>query len=66
MTMARPTVHEVVFMGRVMEAATLVQDFRAIKPDTSIKGTKATKEVKTIRGATTSSSSRVIKAILSS
>ena len=56
MTMARPVVQEV---------AVPVQDFRAIKPDTSIKGTKATREVTTIRG-TSSSSGRVIRAILSS
>ena len=50
--------------GRVREVAVLVQGFRAIKPDTAIKGTKATREVTTIRG--TSSSSRFIRAILSS
>ena len=63
--MARPAVQEVVSMGRVTEATAPVQDFRAIKPDTTIKGTKATREVTTIRGTTTSSS-RVIRAILSS
>ena len=63
--MARLAVQEVVFMGRVMEAAAPVQDFRAIKPDIAIKGTRATREVTTIRG-TSSSSSRVIRAILSS
>ena len=65
MIMARPAIQEVVSTGRVTEAAAPVQDFRAIKPDTAIKGTRATREVKTIRG-TSSSSSRVIRAILSS
>ena len=64
MIIACPAVQEVGSMGRVMEAAAPVQDFRAIKPDTAIKGTRATREVTTIRA--TSSSSRVIKAILSS
>ena len=63
--MARPAVQEVVSTGRVTEVAVPVQDFRAIKPDTAIKGTRATREVTTIRG-TTSSSCRVIRAILSS
>ena len=63
--MARSTVQEVVSTGRVTEVAVPVQDFRAIKPDTSIKGTKATREVTTIRG-TSSSSSQVIRVILSS
>ena len=63
--MARPAVQEVVSTGRVMEAAAPVQDFRTIKPDTTIKGTKATSEVTTIRG-TSSSSSQVIRVILSS
>ena len=63
--MARPAVQEVVSTGRVTEVAVPVQDFKAIKPDTSIKGTKATREATTIRG-TTSSSSQVIRAILSS
>ena len=40
--MARPAVQEVVFMGRVMEAPAPIQDFRAIKPDIAIKGTRAT------------------------
>jgi len=40
-------------------------DFRAIKPDIAIKGTRATREVTTIRG-TSSSSSRVTRAIPSS
>ena len=62
--MARPVVQEVVFMGQVMEAVAPVQDFKAIKPDIAIKGTRATKEVITIRGI--SSSSRVIRAIRSS
>ena len=62
--MARPAVQEVVFTSRVTEAAAPIQDFRAIKPDTIIKGTMATKEVTTIRG--TSSSSRVIRANLAS
>ena len=60
--MARPVVQEVVFMGRVMEAAAPVQDFKAIKPDMAIKGTRAIREVITIRGIS-SSSSRVIRAI---
>ena len=64
--MARLAVQEVVSTGRVTEAAAPVQDFRAIKPDTAIKGTKATREVTTIRGTSNSSSSRVIRAILSS
>ena len=65
--MAHPAVQEVVSMGRVTAVAVPVQDFKAIKPDTSIKGTKATREVTTIRGTTSSSnSSRAIKAILSS
>ena len=61
--MARPTVQEVVFMGRVMEMVAPVQGFQAIKPDTSIKDTKATREVTTIRGISSNSSSRVIRAI---
>ena len=65
MTMDLPAVQEVVFMGRVMEATTPVQDFRAIKPDIATKGTRATREVTTIRGVS-SSSSRVITAIPSS
>ena len=63
MIMARPAVQEVVSTGRVTEVAVPVQDFRAIKPDTSIKGTKATREVTTIRGISSSSNSRVIRAI---
>ena len=63
--MARPAVQEVVSTGWVTEAAAPVQDFRAIKPDTAIKGTRATREVITIRGAS-SSSRRVTKAIRSS
>ena len=63
--MACPVVQEVVSTGRVTEVAVPVQDFRVIKLDTSIKGTKATREVTTIRG-TSNSSSRVIRAILSS
>ena len=59
--MARPTVQEVVFMGRVMEVLAPVQGFKAIKPAITIKGTKATREVITIRGI--SSSSRVIRVI---
>ena len=62
MIMARSAVQEVVSTGRVTEVAVPVQDFRAIKPDTSIKGTKATREVTTIRGIS-SSSSRVIRVI---
>ena len=64
-TMARPVVQEVVFMGRVMEAAAPIQDFKAIKADIAIKGTRAIREVITIMGIS-SSSSRVIRAILSS
>ena len=63
--MVRLAVQEVVSTGQVMEVAVPVQDFRVIKPDTSIKGTKATREVTTIRG-TGSSSSRVTGAIPSS
>ena len=63
--MARPAVREVVFMGRVMEAAAPAQDFKAIKPDIAVKGTRETREVITIRGIS-SSSSRVIRAIQSS
>ena len=63
--MARPAVQEAVFMGRVMEVAALVQDSKAIKPDMAIKGTRAIKEVMTIRGIS-NSSSRVIKAIRNS
>ena len=63
--MARPVVQEVVSTGRVTKVAVPVQDFKAIKPDTSIKGTKATREATTIRG-TSSSSSQVIRAILRS
>ena len=63
--MARLAVQEVVSTGRVTEAEAPVQDFKAIKPGTSIKGTKATREATTIRG-TSSSSSQVIRAILSS
>ena len=54
-----------VFMGRVMEAVAPVQCFKAIKPDIAIKGTRATREVITIKGIG-SSSSRVIRAIRSS
>ena len=36
--MAHPVVQEVVSMGRVTAVAVPVQDFRVIKPDTSIKG----------------------------
>ena len=63
--MARPAVQEVVFMGQVMEAAAPVQDFRAIKPDIAIKGTRANREVITIRGIS-NSSSQVIRAIRNS
>ena len=65
MIMALPVVQEVVFTGRVTKAAAPVPDFREIKLDTTIKGAGATREVRTIRG-TRSSSSRVIRAILSS
>ena len=61
--MARPAVQEVVFMGRVMEAAALVQESKAIRPDMVIKGIRAIREVITIRGISSSSSSRVIRAI---
>ena len=64
--MARTAVQEVVFMGWVMEAAAPVPDFRAIKPDIAIKGTKATREVITIRGISSSSSSQVFRAIQNS
>ena len=63
--MALPAVQEVVSTGRVTEVAVPVQDFKVIKQDTSIKGTKATREATTIKG-TSSSSSQVIRAILSS
>ena len=63
--MARPEVQEVVFMGRVMEVEAPVQDFKAIKPAITIKGTRATREVITFRGIN-SSSSQVIRAIQSS
>ena len=61
--MARPTVQEVVSTGRVMEVVVPVQGFQAIKPDTSIKDTKATRKVTTIRGVSSSNISRVIRAI---
>ena len=61
--MARLAVQEEVSTGRVTEAVVPVQGFQAIKPDTSIKDTKATREVTTIRGISSSSSSRVIRAI---
>ena len=51
MTMARPAVQEEVSMGRVTEAVVPVQGFQAIKLDTSIKDTKATREVTTSRGS---------------
>ena len=63
--MARPAVHEAVFMGWVTEAAAPVQDFKVIKPDMVIKVIRAIKEVITIRGIN-SSSNRVIRAIQSS
>ena len=62
--MARPAVQEAVFMGRVMVVAALVQDSKAIKPDMAINGTRAIREVITIRGIN-SSSSWVIRAIRS-
>ena len=65
MIMDRAAVQDPVLMGRVMVAAVLAQDFKAIKPDIAIKGTKAIREVITIRGVN-SSSSRVIRAIRSS
>ena len=64
MTTARPAVQEAVFMGRVMEGVAPVQDSKVIKPDMAIKGTRAIKEVITIRGIS-SSTSRVIRAIRS-
>ena len=64
--MARPAGQEAVFMGRVMEAAAPVQDFKAVKPYIAIKGSRAIREVITIRGISSSSSSRVIRAIRSS
>ena len=63
--MARPAGQEAVFMGRVLEAATPVQDSKAIRPDMAIKVIRAIREVITIRGIS-SSRSRVIKAIQSS
>ena len=51
-------------MGRVMEVVAPVQDFKAIKPDITIKRTRTTREVITIRGI--NSSSRVIRVIRSS
>ena len=63
MTTARPAVQEEVSIGRVTEAVVPVQGFQAIKPDTSIKDTKATREVTTIRGVSSSSRTRVIRAI---
>ena len=63
--MDRPVVQAPDLMGRVMVEAVPVQDFKVIKQDTSIKGTKATREATTIKG-TSSSSSQVIRAILSS
>ena len=65
--MARPAVQEVVFMGRVVEVVTPVQDFKAIKPAITIRGTRATREFITIRGINNSSrSSQVIRAIQNS
>ena len=63
MTTARPTVQEEVSTGRVTEVVVPVQGFQAIKLDTSIKDTKATRGVTTIKGVSSSSSSRVIKVI---
>ena len=62
MTMDRPMVQDPGLKGRVRVEVTPVQDFKAIKPDIAIKGTRATREVITIRGIS-SSSSRVIRAI---
>ena len=45
MIMARLVVQEVVSTGRVTEVAVPVQDFRATKPGTSIKGTKVTRRL---------------------
>jgi len=66
MTTARPAVQEEVSTVWVMEVVVPVQGFQATKLDTSIKGTKAIREVTTIRGVSSSSSSRVIRAIPSS
>ena len=63
MTTARLAVQEEVSTGRVTEVVVPVQGFQAIKPDTSIKDTNATREVTTTRGVSSSSSSRVIRAI---
>ena len=63
--MARQAVQEAVSMGRVMVVAVPVQDSKATKPDMAIKAVRATREVITIRGIS-SSSSRVIRAIRSS
>ena len=65
MTKAHPAVQEEVSTGRDTEVVVPVQGFQATKPDTSIKDTKATREVTTIRG-TSNSSSRVTRAIPSS
>ena len=66
MTTALPAVQEEVSTGLVTEVVVLVQGFQAINPDTSIKDTKAIREVTTIRGVSSSSSSRVIRAIQNS
>ena len=62
MTMDRPAVQEAVSMGRVMVVAVPVQGSRATKPDMAIRTAKATREVTTIRGIS-SSSSQVIRVI---
>ena len=49
--MDRPTVQEVVSMGRVMVVAVPVQDSKAIKPDMAIKAVRVTRAVIIIRGA---------------
>ena len=64
--MARQAVQEVDFMGRVMEVTAPVQGSKAIKLDMVIKEIRVIREVITIRGISSSSISRVIRAILSS
>ena len=63
--MARPAVHELVFMGRVTEAAAPVQDSKANRLDMAIKVIRVIREVTTIRGIS-NNSNRVIRAIQSS
>ena len=66
MTMVRPTVQEVVFMGRVMEVVAPVQDFKAIKSAITIKVIRATKVVIIIRAISSNSSSQATRATRSS